>query len=122
MSKPAMALEMVRHLRGLRVGGDCVCGDGLYGDNPDLVAGPEQDGQLYILDVHSDMTVWLDPPLEAAGKADGKARRIAARELTASVPAASWREIAIRCGTAGFIRVSTLAREVWTLRGDGVMR
>lgn len=122
MSKPAMALEMVRHLRGPGVGFDCVCGDGLYGDNPDLVAGLEQDGQLYVLDVHSDMTVWLDPPLDAAGKADGKARRIAARELAAGAPAADWREMAIRCGAAGVIRASTLARRVWTLRGDGVMR
>lgn len=30
MGKPAMALEMVRHLRGLGGGFDCVCGDGLY--------------------------------------------------------------------------------------------
>ena len=122
VSKPAMALEMVRHLKKLGGGVDCVCGDGLYGDSPDLVAGLEQDGQLYVLDVHSNMTVWLDQPLDAAGKADGKARRIAARKLAASVPAAGWRGITIRCGTAGVIRAGTLARGVWTLRGDGEER
>lgn len=116
LSRPAMALEMTRHLRRLGVGLNCVCGDGLYGDNPDLVAGIEQDGQLHVLDVHSDMTVWLDPPLDAGGKADEKARRTTSRALVADVPVSGWREI------AGTIRTRTVARGVWTLRGDGVMR
>ena len=63
----------------------------------------------------------LEPPLDAGG-AGREVRRITAQAPAADVPVSDWRGIAIRCGTAGVIRVVTVARGSWTLRGDSVMR
>lgn len=120
--------EQARHsprdggpVRRLGVGFDSVHNDGLKGSTR-TCHGLEQDGQLYVLYVHSDVTVWLDPPLDAEGKADGKARRVAPQELARLCPDRRLARNRHPLRDCRVIKARPLARRVWTLRGNGVMR
>lgn len=74
MSKLAMALEMVRNLRGLGVGSTASASTSSMRTTRIRSRVLSRTGSSMLLMSTPDMTVWLDPPLDAAGKVDWKAR------------------------------------------------
>lgn len=61
-TKPALALEMIRHNRALGVRFNWVGADGLYGQDPAFLRALEDDGEIFMADVHKDQRIYLEDP------------------------------------------------------------
>jgi len=61
-TKDELALEMVRHARTKGLGFGWVGADGGYGKGPGFCMALDQMGERFVVDLHSDFTVYLDDP------------------------------------------------------------
>ena len=74
-TKSEIALKMVRHQIELGISFDFVGGDGYCGNDLDLAEGIESLGLLYMLDIHSDLTVFTEfPHLEVPARKSSRGR------------------------------------------------
>jgi SRSO17 transposase len=74
-TKPELALAMIKDLIASGVEFDWVGGDGLYGHGSFLSTALHEMGLFYVLDVHKDMTVYLqEPVLSIPAKKPGRGR------------------------------------------------
>jgi SRSO17 transposase len=127
-TKPELALEMVRYNRRLGVRFEWVGADGLYGNAPELLRALDDDGERFMVDVHSDQHIYLDDPkptIPAEGNTGGRprTRRVAqSGALTVahwvqSQGEVAWRRRALRDGTKGKLEIEVLHRRVWVWDG-----
>jgi SRSO17 transposase len=127
-SKATLALEMVRRQRSLGVQFAWVGGDAGYGKNPALLRALEDDGEIFVMDVHRDQRVYLeDPRPQWVERQDAKgrvSRRLQAQEPAIKVedwkkaqPPSAWTRVTLRESTKGQKRVETLHRQVWLWDG-----
>jgi SRSO17 transposase len=61
-TKDELALEMVRHARAQGLCFSWVGADGGYGKGPGFCMALDQMGERFVVDLHSDFTVYLDDP------------------------------------------------------------
>ena len=61
-TKDELALEMVRQARANGLGFSWVGADGGYGKGPGFCMALDQMGERFVVDLHSDFTVYLDDP------------------------------------------------------------
>ena len=127
-SKAELALEMVRHSRSLGVRFSWVGADGLYGNDPALLRALDDDGEVFMVDVHKDQHIYLeDPrpaiPTMASGKGRKRTRRVAQgasvrvdRWLKAQ-PDATWKRLTLRDSSKGELQVEVLHQRVWSWDG-----
>jgi SRSO17 transposase len=127
-SKPELALDMVRHNRRLGVRFNWVGMDGLYGKDPALLRSLENDGEIFMADVHKDQYLYLeDPrpmvPASTLGRGRRRKRRVAQSEKvrvdkwTKAQPASAWKQVTLRDSTKGKLRVEMLHQPVWLWDG-----
>lgn len=128
-TKPELALEMIRHNRELGVQFAWVGADGLYGNDPKFLRALDDDGEVFVIDVHRDQRIYLeDPrptvPLTPAGQRGRKrTRRVAQTEATRvdnwakTQPDAAWEQVTLRDSTKGKLRVEVLHRRIWSWDG-----
>lgn len=122
-SKPQLALEMIVHAEALGLEFGWVGFDALYGSTPWLLRAIEDRGRIFVGDARSNARVYLANPepylpenVPGAGrkhtrlKARGEAVELA--ELFAHGQR-QWKEVLVREGTKGAIRVSACAERVW---------
>jgi SRSO17 transposase len=74
-TKWEIALDMVKHQASLGTKFDYVGGDGYYGNAVDLAEGIEELGYLYMLDIHSNQTIYLEKPMLEVPPKKGKKGR-----------------------------------------------
>ena len=127
-SKAELALEMVRHNRQLGVRFSWVGMDGQYGKDPGLLRALEDDGEVFVADVHKDQRVYLEDPQprvpEATpGPGPKYSRLVTASESVrvdqyiASAPDSAWRRLTLRGSTKGPLRAEVLHRKIWLWDG-----
>lgn len=127
-SKPQLALEMVRHQRRQGIRFAWVGADGLYGNAPSFLRSLEDDGECFVIDVHSDQRLYLEDPqpriMERQGPRGATPKRlqaqseaIEARDWVEQQPATGWRTIKLRGSSKGKLRVQILHRRVWLWDG-----
>jgi SRSO17 transposase len=111
------------------IGFERVGGDGFYGNDSELRYGPDDAGECYIPDIHSDQCVYpSDPCPYIPEKKPGKGRppcryQSDIKGITAEAPVreydgSGWKEYCFRRGTEGEKRRKVIVREVHTRNGE----
>ncbi len=91
-SKTELALEMVRHQRRQGIRFTWVGADGLYGNDPAFLRALDDDGECFLIDIHSDQRLYREDPepkvLERQGPRGRVPRRLQAR--SEAIEARDW--------------------------------
>jgi SRSO17 transposase len=99
-TKPELALGMVAEAVADHVPFRWVTGDSVYGDSPTFVQGLRALKKWYVLDISSEMRVWLRCPKRLrSGKAEE--RPITVVEAMKRVPAGAWKKMTVAEGSQG---------------------
>ena len=123
-TKHELALEIVAQARRRGVEFEWVGMDGLYGMSMSLLQALDEQGEVFVADIHKDRHIYLrDPtpyiPANAAGR--GRKRRLyhsnePALEVQAWVkdqPQSAWRKKSLRGGEKGPMDIEVLHQRVW---------
>jgi len=127
-TKPQLALEMIRHQRQLGVRFSWVGADGLYGNDPAFLRALDDDGETFVIDVHSNQRVYLENPCPYLPERNGTRGRqpeklktqcdpIEVRQWALEQASSAWKRIKLRNSTKGQLRVEFLHRGVWLWDG-----
>lgn len=127
--KTVIALEIVRHARKLGVRFAWVGADGLYGNDAKLLRSLEDDGEIFMVDVHKDQRVYLEDPAPTVpptpkGQRGRKKTRLETDkqplrvdEWARSQPDDAWTLQQLRESTKGTLRAEVLHRRIWVWDG-----
>jgi SRSO17 transposase len=110
-----IALEIIAHQHSLGVSFNYVGADGYYGNSIEFTEGVEDLGYVYMLDIHSNLTIYLEPSDIAVPSASGKRGRkpSKARPLSKGIRAdrymcelsdSDWKSLEVRNTTKGKLR------------------
>jgi len=127
-TKPELALEMVRHSRNLGVRFAWVGFDGLYGNTPAFLRALDDDGEVFVGDVHKNQLIYLSDPQPVLPPRKGNRGRKPSKRVTELTPMRvdawadeqpqeAWRRVELRHATRGKLTVEVLHREVWLWDG-----
>lgn len=128
-SKPQLALAMIDECLAQGIQWDWIGGDGLYGHSPELLKGLEERQVFYVLDVHKDERVYLEPPIIAvpprtSSRGAPPMKRQADQEpirldrYCATLGDEAWTEVSVRKTTKGWLRLDVHLVTVWTWDGE----
>jgi len=128
MTKPELAIEMLKQdiERGVKF--DWVGGDGLYGHSYELCKSIDTLKLLFVLDVHKDEKIFLEEPtFEIPAKKAGRGRTpeklksnksdIRLDKLLEQITEQDWKLEQIRDTTKGFLKLYVYKTEVWSWDG-----
>ena len=128
-TKPQLALEIVQHQRRSGVRFDYVSADGLYGNSGVFCRALDDDGEVFLMHVHSDQRVYVEDPHPAVpprraprGRAPSTLQaqceplrlEALARQLTPD----DWERVVVRPTSAGPLRLDIHRRQVWVWDGE----
>jgi SRSO17 transposase len=121
-SKADLAFEMVLQARRNGVRFSWVGIDGGYGKDPAFLRRLADHGEVFVAEVHRDQQIYLEDPCPCAQKAPiaGREAQRARERVDAWVktqPPEHWRQIVVRRGTKGELRVEALQARVWLWNG-----
>ena len=102
-SKVDLAHEMVRRMRRLGVQFNWVAFDALYGSSGWFLKELDADGEVFVADVRSNRIICP----EGAGEKGVAIQTFFAKQT------AGWREVPVREGERGIMKVNAIARRVW---------
>jgi SRSO17 transposase len=127
--KADLALTMIRHARAQGIGFAWVGFDGFYGSDPQLLRALDEDGEIFVGDVHKDQRLYLadpqpvvPPPSRPRGRrptvlqAQTPALRV--DQWAQQQPASAWQTVTLREGTKGLLQVEMLHQRVWVWDGQ----
>jgi SRSO17 transposase len=123
-SKAELALDMIRHNRQLGVEFSWVGADALYGKDPRFLRSLDDDGEVFVVDVHKNQHIYLEDPEPMMPESkQGRGRKPKQRVAqTKSVrvdkwlgeqPEHKWSLVTLRDSTRGKLQVEILHRHVW---------
>ena len=127
--KHDLALEMITHARKRQIGFAWVGFDGFYGSDPAFLRALDDQGEVFVGDVHCDQRIYLDdpqprvpPPATPRGRPPTRrqAQTPAVRvdRWAQQQPAEVWQRVTVRDGTKGPLQVALLHRRVWLWDGE----
>ena len=127
--KADLALDMIRHARQQQIGFAWVGFDGFYGSDPGLLRTLDQDGEIFVGDVHKDQYFYLadpepvvPPPTTSRGRPPSALQpqtpALRVDHWTQQQPASAWQRVTLREGTKGPLQVDILHRRVWLWDGQ----
>jgi len=112
-TKPAIALDLLDQAKAWGLRWACVTADADYGDNPNFLDGLEKRRQRYVAAVRCDFAV-------AMSRHGGVTQRVDV--LVGSLAARSWRKVAWRQGSDGWLHGRFVAVRCWRIRSSGHRR
>ncbi len=122
-TKIELALEIVLHARRSGVRFEWVGVDGGYGHSFALLQTLEDQGEVFVADIHSDRQIYPEDPALYLPAQDGPGRKfvnyqsdahsIEVRKWVKRQPALAWRKKTLRSTTKGELVVEMLHRRVW---------
>ena len=122
-TKIELALEIVHHARDSGVRFEWVGLDGGYGHSFALLQTLEDQGEIFVADIHSDRQIYLENPAVYLPTQQGPGRKcvnyqsdahsIEVRKWVKRQPASAWRKKTLRGTTKGALVVEVLHRRVW---------
>jgi SRSO17 transposase len=127
-SKPQLALQIVKRQIDLGTRFNYVAADGLYGNDYTFQQQLEHLGILYMLEVHQDQHVYVEPPvIRIPENESGRGRKpsryktdakpVEVRQLKEQLAAGVFRRVHIRQGTKGAVSCKAAAIKVYTWDG-----
>jgi hypothetical protein len=118
-------------MRARRAGLQFACSvlDGGYGHLPWLLRDLDAEGEIFLAEVHSDQTIYLDDPAPSVAeprRSTGKAPRRPTTEANSDTvaawaarqPASAWRRLALREGEKGVLMAEYLSAPVFVWDGQ----
>lgn len=126
-TKPALALESIRHQRQLGIRFEVVSMDSGYGSDGGFLHTLDADGETFVAEVHCNRQVWAEAPWpHHQGKRTDKpllhpkpshpGER--AGNWADARPDTAWQRLKTRDSDQGWVEVSYLAERVWVTDGD----
>ena len=123
LTKPEIGWKIIEELPK-EVEYEWVGGDAIYGNSRELREKLRLSGRSYVMDVTSEMKVYLtDPKPYLPAKTGNKGRQrtrlvsaekaISLKELIKTIPAQEWRRIEYREGTKGKLSKEAVLKKVW---------
>lgn len=127
--KTDLALAMITHARQQGIGFAWVGFDGFYGSDPAFLRALEDQGEIFVGDVHKDQRIYLEDPQPIIPPAKTPRGRppTALQAQTPALrvdrwvqqqPATAWQPVTLRDGTKGPLRVDILHQRVWLWDGE----
>jgi SRSO17 transposase len=127
--KAELALDMVQSARQNGIDFRWVGGDGFYGNDPEFLQQLDQRGEIFMIDIHKDQTVYLKDPTPYLPERKSRRGRTPTRWKTDQLglevgqwaeeqPQPAWEKIVVRHSTKGFILSRVVHREVWVWDGE----
>lgn len=128
-SKAELAFEMVVGARQNGVRFSWVGMDGGYGKEPAFLRRLEENGEIFVADVHKDQQIYVENPHpcvpERRGNRGKKPTQLKAQsesqrvdEWVKAQPEEAWQLVKVRPGTKGELRVEALHGRVWLWNGS----
>jgi SRSO17 transposase len=127
-SKADIALESVRHLRGLGVRFDIVSMDSGYGSQPALLHSLDRDGETFVAELHCNEHIWAVQPWQHRQPKKHGAKALqrprpsspsqSVDQYIAARPEQDWQRLKVRDSDQGWVEVSWLAQRVWVIDGE----
>ena len=128
-TKPVLALEMIDEAIELGINFDWIGGDGLYGNNYELLKGLDERKLFFVLDVHKDQQIYMETPTiylpEKKGTKGRMPKRLKTKESSIRVdnyikdlPKEAWQKVRIRKTTKGWLKGLVHVKEVMTWDGE----
>ncbi len=123
-TKPELALEIIKAQRAAGIRFDWINADGLYGHDMKFLNALEEINELYVIDIHSNKSIYLEPfELEIKQKKEGRGR-VPSRLLpnktsvnvdvhVASLNEKDWQKVTLRNGTKGVLMVEAYMQHVY---------
>lgn len=124
-TKTELALEIIKAQRASGIRFDWINADGLYGNDLVLLNELEKLNELYVIDIHSNKRVYLEPfVIEVKEKKTASRGRASTRLLPnkesitankhiASLSQKDWKKVNLRNGTKGVLSVETYVKRVY---------
>lgn len=128
-SKAQRALGMVRRARGLGLRFGYVGLDGGYGKEPWLLRSLDDEGEVFLADIHRDQMIYLENPRPGVPERRSRRGRAPSRPVAQSEGIRvdqwavgegpqKWSRVTLRDGTKGALTVEVLHRQVWLWDGQ----
>lgn len=133
-SKSRLALEMIQHARSKGVAFDWVGADSGYGKEPFFLSSLDDSGELFVVDVHKDQYVYLEPPEiidrpRLLEKRKSKRHHLVlgttvqVNEWVRRQPLKSWKRVTVRESTKGALKLQALCVPVYIWgKKDSILR
>ena len=123
-TKTGLALEIIKAQRASGIRFDWINADGLYGNDLVLLSKLEKLKELYVIDIHSNKSIYLEPfELETKEKKTGRGRTptrslpnkksINADKHIVSLNQSDWQKVTLRNGTKGVLEVESYNKRVY---------
>lgn len=127
--KTDLALAMITQARQQGIGFAWVGFDGFYGSDPAFLRALEDQGEIFVGDVHKDQRIYLEDPqpiIPPAKTPRGRPPTALQAQTPAprvdrwvqQQPATAWQPVTLRDGTKGPLRVDILHQRVWLWDGE----
>jgi len=129
LTKPELALDIVRHARemGLRYG--WVGADAGYGKGPGFCSALDEMGEIFCVDLHSDFQVYMKDPKPYLPQKTNKVGRpfkkyesdqegIEVKSLLNSLPVQRWKTVTLRKTTRGQLKVRICRLNIYVWDGE----
>jgi SRSO17 transposase len=124
-----LAWAMIAHARQHGIGFSGVGFAGFYGSDPAFLRTLDDQGEIFVGDVHKDQRMYLEDPQPivpppATPRGRPPTRRIAQTPAirvdhwVAQQPAEAWQRVSLRHGTKGPLQVDVLHHRAWLWDGD----
>lgn len=112
-AKPELALEIVRRQRRSGIRFDWVCADGLYGNGFEFCKALDDDGEVFVLHVHSDRLVYPEDVRATDSRSpSGVAESVRVDQLFKTAKESEIQRVKVRETTTGALEVDALRRPV----------
>jgi SRSO17 transposase len=123
-TKSQLALDIVRHARSLGIRYAWVGVDGGYGKEPQFLNTLDDEGELFVADVHKDQSIYLEDPAPyipqrctSRGRPPSRYQtdspKITVAAWAARQPEEAWRRMTTRDSSKGRLEVDILTKRVW---------
>ncbi|MCM8597850.1 MAG: IS701 family transposase [Candidatus Accumulibacter sp.] len=129
-SKAEIALGLIRRARRNGLSFDWVAADGGYGHLPWFLTELDDDGERFLIEVHSDQRVYLQDPAPTVLQRHGKGRaptrpvtEVPSEIVTAwatAQPPGAWRRMKLRDGEKGEVVADFLTRRLFVWDGKAM--
>lgn len=123
--KTELALQIVRTQRKAGIRFDWVGGDAFYGNDSEFLKELDNDGELFVIDVHKDQLVYLEKPIIGLPEKKGKKGRnpellkadlkgIQVGQYIQTLRSKDWTKVKLRNGTKGELVSQVHVKKVFT--------
>jgi len=123
-TKSELVYDMVLNARAQGIRFNWIGLDGGYGKDPSLLNALEDDGEIFMADVHKDQPIYLGDPAPYLPAKTGRGRTptqlvtalkpVRVDKWAAAQPEEAWQRIAFRESTKGWLKGDFLTCRVWT--------